>query len=579
MEKDSKFLRDADGYIAVRVLPQTEALPATEKDSMFGRDVNGNIGVRVIGVGGGGGDTHNKGYYATPEDLQEALPTAEAGDYAIVGSTDTVWVWDTSTSAWVDTDTKGEVSPDMVIIKSLTMPAASTTPAGAVYQYIGTTNSNYTHGYIYENVKSATYTGTVSFEPATLSSTTVACSGDDFATFLTEAGADPTPIVSGTMTYEADATGWRLVGKDSNNNVITTFLEYQEDYEDFGFVFTGTPQDGDVIAFTCTIEEDTISYTWTRLDVQPAPVIPDPLPSQTGNAGKFLTTNGSTASWGAALANQTTASRSILVGEQASGTGTDNTGFGFNTNVGSNSCNTAIGSYSQAANGSTAMGYQAKATGVDSIACGYYTQAQGNYSISVGDRATAKGTSIAGGRNAQSEDRCVSLGAYAYSRYDSIAIGNGSSTSYRAEADYYGLAIGNNAKATNNNIAIGESTQAGAYGIVIGGATKGYKGGAHSILMVAGANSYNISATGASPVGSIILDAIDNKNSSTPYSGCSQDSFYVGLASTLWKILDGTTGLFSPNRIASTTGLADGTYVLKMTIVDGVKTLSWVFES
>ena len=56
----------------------------------------------------GGSDKHNKGYFATSSDLTTAYPTAEAGDYAIVGSTDTVWVWEETTSSWVDTDTKAQ---------------------------------------------------------------------------------------------------------------------------------------------------------------------------------------------------------------------------------------------------------------------------------------------------------------------------------------------------------------------------------------------------------------------------------------------------------------------------------------
>lgn len=36
------------------------------------------------------------------------------------------------------------------------------------------------------------------------------------------------------------------------------------------------------------------TYSWTQVDVQPAV---DPLPDQTGNAGKVLGTNGTTAAW------------------------------------------------------------------------------------------------------------------------------------------------------------------------------------------------------------------------------------------------------------------------------------------
>lgn len=56
--------------------------------------VNGN------GSGSGTTDEHNKGWFADPA----TLPTiGENGDYAIVGTTDTVWVWDSDTNKWVDT--------------------------------------------------------------------------------------------------------------------------------------------------------------------------------------------------------------------------------------------------------------------------------------------------------------------------------------------------------------------------------------------------------------------------------------------------------------------------------------------
>lgn len=42
------------------------------------------------------------GYYETDTALKTAHPTAEAGNWAIIGSTDTIWVWDTDTNAWID---------------------------------------------------------------------------------------------------------------------------------------------------------------------------------------------------------------------------------------------------------------------------------------------------------------------------------------------------------------------------------------------------------------------------------------------------------------------------------------------
>ena len=53
----------------------------------------------------------NKGWYATSAALVSANPSCNAGDYAIVGATDTVWIWDTDgTPQWRDGDTKGAVT-------------------------------------------------------------------------------------------------------------------------------------------------------------------------------------------------------------------------------------------------------------------------------------------------------------------------------------------------------------------------------------------------------------------------------------------------------------------------------------
>lgn len=72
--------------------------------------VSGKLFKKAGEGSGGGGDSHNKGWYATLSELQTAYPTAEAGDWAIVGATDTVWIWDTDNTEWVDSDQKGQVT-------------------------------------------------------------------------------------------------------------------------------------------------------------------------------------------------------------------------------------------------------------------------------------------------------------------------------------------------------------------------------------------------------------------------------------------------------------------------------------
>ena len=49
-------------------------------------------------------DTYYLGYYATELALTTAHPTAIEGNYAVVGFTDTVWLWSTLTTSWVDSD-------------------------------------------------------------------------------------------------------------------------------------------------------------------------------------------------------------------------------------------------------------------------------------------------------------------------------------------------------------------------------------------------------------------------------------------------------------------------------------------
>ena len=104
---DDIFTLDDNNNAAVRTVSVKAGVSETNSPVIFTTDENGNAAVRVVG---GGGDQHNLGYYATPQALNESHPTAEAGDWAIVGSTDTVWIWDDDTSAWVDSDQKGQVT-------------------------------------------------------------------------------------------------------------------------------------------------------------------------------------------------------------------------------------------------------------------------------------------------------------------------------------------------------------------------------------------------------------------------------------------------------------------------------------
>lgn len=51
--------------------------------------------VRTITIGA-------QGWYATPEALKAAVPVGENGWWAVVGTTDTIWTWDSDLSKWKD---------------------------------------------------------------------------------------------------------------------------------------------------------------------------------------------------------------------------------------------------------------------------------------------------------------------------------------------------------------------------------------------------------------------------------------------------------------------------------------------
>lgn len=50
------------------------------------------------------------GWYETEQALKAAHPTGENGQWAIIGSTDTIWTWDSDTSAWVNSGAQVDLS-------------------------------------------------------------------------------------------------------------------------------------------------------------------------------------------------------------------------------------------------------------------------------------------------------------------------------------------------------------------------------------------------------------------------------------------------------------------------------------
>lgn len=305
---------------AVLAVGETFTLTKVNNNMATLEDSSGKIyrDVPCVAVLYGGSSGHNKGYYATQAALEEAYPTAEAGDWAIVGATDTVWIWDEDTSAWVDSDQKGQVTsvnnqtgdvtitaddilPSQTgysgrvlgtdgfvagwvkpeIVQRSAMPQASEDELGNIYQFVGTTDANYTNGYFYK------------------------CVSD---------GGNPA------------------------------------------------------------------TYSWSQVSVQPAP---DPLPSQTGNSGKFLTTNGTNASWSdKPLVNGTTEGLALSIGTTSGASQSLAVGNGAYLSSAATQA-VAIGIFAQAnANHGIAIGRSASANAIGAIQIsgesGYSTNSDAN---------------------------------------------------------------------------------------------------------------------------------------------------------------------------------------------------------
>ena len=135
----------------------------------------------------------------------------------------------------------------------------------------------------------------------------------------------------------------------------------------------------------------------------------------------------------------------------------------------------------------------------------------------------------------------------------SIAIGEGARAS-SSVGGYNNVAIGGDSFASGNSVAIGASTHSGN----LGGVAIGYGIHAGNGGIIIGSDMY-ASTTGTNSGFDIVL-----------YDPAT-------FTSTMYNVIK-KGGEINPDRLASTTGLADGNYRLRCTITNGVPTLSWVAE-
>ena len=333
--------------MAVRTVSATEQSTVVNPNDVYTRDTDGNLCIRTTG----GGDQHNLGYFATQSALEEAYPTAEAGDWAIVGSTDTVWIWDTDNSEWVDSDQKGQVT-------SVNNQTGDIT--------IKTINNNELVGS--GNVELSTY---LTYPNTwTTNSTTKA--------FCDIIAADTTATVG--KAYLGEVTFSDLPASLVNGEVVVEIM-------------SGTTSANKVIVLS--LKSGNVSpYAWQYVywnggtNTSGWKTFGDTLPSQTGNSGKFLTTDGTDTSWGEALVNKATGTDSVVI-ESTYTNKTNSIKIGKNA-AGGDYCVTvgAASSSSTVNNYTTSVGYAAGCTAEYATAIGSRARARANYAIQLGSMQT-----------------------------------------------------------------------------------------------------------------------------------------------------------------------------------------------
>ena len=240
---------------------------------------------QLVAVVGGVGDQHNLGYYADQEALEEAHPTAEAGDWAIVGETDTVWIWDEDTSAWVDSDQKGQVTSVNNQTGDVTIKTINNN------ELVGSGNIELSTYLTYPN--SWTTNSTTKAFCDAIAADTTATVGKAYLGEVTFSDL-PASMVNAEVVVEI------MDGTTPANKVIILSLKsgntapyaWQYVYWNGGSNTSGwkTWQETLVSGTNIKTVNNTSLLGSGNIDI-------DALPSQTGNAGKVLTTDGTDASW------------------------------------------------------------------------------------------------------------------------------------------------------------------------------------------------------------------------------------------------------------------------------------------
>lgn len=230
--------------------------------------------------------------------------------------------FDAAVSSGVITDTDISIITDYPLekIQVESLPTASAEEEGNIYQYIGETDVNYTNGYFYRCKGSESVTNEIS-EVTALPSASAQEAGKIYR-YVGETNSIYTKnncykctsdglIADDWSNTEYEKFSWKEVITDTSS--ISTVSElpaasaqelgnvYKQGnkyYKCTSFLMAAEWGKPEVTAYKWseleTLNVSDSTYAWEQLNVQPGG---SSLPSQTGQSGKFLTTDGTNASW------------------------------------------------------------------------------------------------------------------------------------------------------------------------------------------------------------------------------------------------------------------------------------------
>lgn len=320
--------------------------------------------------------------------------------------------YSSSAGGYVWTNVKTQDDPDFSVDFNKKISHYETLPSdenwGAIVQYIGSTNANYTEGFFYKAYVALSNVVTPSGISLTIADKDVYL---NYIKGIESIASNIYRIDHFTITVQLGASDQELYGYtefyNANNIRVNVVSNYKlSEYEQrTGLKIEGNVSENDVITADVIID-------WEQIDVQPAVDISSALRNKdTSTSTTFVDTRAGTTQYpttGATLTNSTI--------------------IGYHATVNDNSTNynnvTVYGSNAQVkGNATTALGYNARALGDQSTAIGH-GYINSSYS--------------------------VSINGLVYAPY-SVSIGHNATVN-----SGYGVAIGNTASATNiNAVALG----------------------------------------------------------------------------------------------------------------------------